>query len=34
MGAAAIERMAERWSLDATLAAFDRLYDRSLTPTA
>ncbi|QDT76296.1 glycosyltransferase family 4 protein [Lacipirellula limnantheis] len=28
MGLAAAERMAEKWSLDATLAAFDRLYER------
>jgi glycosyltransferase involved in cell wall biosynthesis len=28
MGLAAAERIAERWSLDATLAAFDRLYER------
>lgn len=30
MGLAAAERIAERWSLDATLAAFDRLYERLL----
>lgn len=28
LGAAAVERIAERWSLDATLAAFDRLYEK------
>lgn len=28
MGLAAAERIAEKWSLDATLAAFDRLYER------
>lgn len=28
LGAAAVERVAERWSLDATLAAFDRLYEK------
>jgi glycosyltransferase involved in cell wall biosynthesis len=28
LGQAAAERMAEKWSLDATLAAFDRLYER------
>jgi len=31
MGLAAAERIAERWSLDATLAAFDRLYERLAT---
>lgn len=35
LGQAAAERIAERWSLDATLAAFDRLYERLLrTPSA
>lgn len=31
MGLAAAERIAEKWSLDATLAAFDRLYERLAT---
>ena len=30
MGAAAAEFVAERWSLDAALASYDRLYERSL----
>lgn len=30
MGLAAAERIAEKWSLDATLGAFDRLYERLL----
>lgn len=30
MGQTAAERIAERWSVDATLAAFDRLYERLL----
>jgi glycosyltransferase involved in cell wall biosynthesis len=33
MGQAAAERVAEKWSLDATLAAFDRLYERLRFPS-